>query len=556
LKQISFIFDKITKENCLEFILNELKNYHNITTDFSKTSEILITNSFDHLVMHNKVIFFVNNLNILNSIYHRRVFRKHLEKSFVFTYSKYFAQIFQNFYKIPCHVQHPYFKHDQQNTREFIIHNLNNDLDIEFPNEKVKRFEGFSDIYKARILIHRPNINEDNSILICAAHSLNIPIITELNRFNQEFIDLNLSISENSNLSLWINKAKNIQGNQMRNNYDNLDGLIKKIEQNIQTTKNYSKLPQMADLLMQEQHRQTVTSRNNRNMAQFKPANENKPIIPDIAVTECNPEKILITGAIGDFLAIESMMTDFERENIKEVYYATRTYTSIMEIVEKSKCFPNLKSQIPLWTDFSQIFCFYRRSDIESRLNKNLTHISDYSISLKFAQHNKGLIRYNNSSFIKNKTEDISKFDLPDSFIVICPSSPDKSLPNRDLQPYEWAIILNELEKHNRVAVVLNVGNDKIPESSKILNLSNKTTYLEGVEILKKGSGYLGIDTSFSVLATKIFNNNCLGVKSNNRHLFDNLLNYYSPQTSFEFVSPNINSLINRFNFSYVRNIV
>ena len=87
-------------------------------------------------------------------------------------------------------------------------------------------------------------------------------------------------------------------------------------------------------------------------------------------------------------------------------------------------------------------------------------------------------------------------------------------------------------------AVVLNVGNDFIPTDDVIINLNNQTNFLESIEILKKGSGYLGVDSSLSVLATKLFPVSNLYVKSQNHHLQNFKHIYYMPQTDFSFIQP------------------
>lgn len=269
---------------------------------------------------------------------------------------------------------------------------------------------------------------------------------------------------------------------------------------------------------------------------------------------------ILITGGIGDFITLESFMLESERKSIESIFYATRAQKIIQEISQSLPSFPNLKNHIILWDDFSQRFSFASKNEVITALatksrkitnnterNKSerlftlLKDITDYSINAIFREI-PNLRPYNNSSLLIHKIADISKFSLPKDFFIICPYTPnDRRNPRRDFDKKDWNIILTFLEKIKIPGVVLNIGNDYIPESQYIINMTNASNFCESVEILKLAKGYFGIDSSLSVLAAKLFNEPNLVIKSNNNHCYINKHIYYAPHNrKFNFIKRSI----------------
>lgn len=268
------------------------------------------------------------------------------------------------------------------------------------------------------------------------------------------------------------------------------------------------------------------------------------------------PNAILITGGIGDFLTIESFMNDAQRIAIDSIFYATRAQKPIQEIISVLPNFPNLKNHTVLWDDFSKKFAFDSKNDVVqavifknmkmaeptarskiSRWNQLLAKVADYSISKIFIEI-PNLRPYNNSSFLKYNLANISKFNLPKEYYVICPFSPnDRRNPAREFNHMDWKGLLQILGDFP--GVVLNNANDPIPNNN-LINLSNQTTFLESIEILKKAKGYFGIDSSLSVLAAKLFDSPNLIIKSQNGHCYANKHIYYAPHKKFKFLQRGI----------------
>ena len=143
---------------------------------------------------------------------------------------------------------------------------------------------------------------------------------------------------------------------------------------------------------------------------------------------------------------------------------------------------------------------------------------------------------------MKNTLANIANFNLPENIITILPYSNDKRNKKRDFDAKDWENCIDFLKKNNYKGIVLNEGNDIVPENEIIINLSNKTSLLESIEILKFSNGYFGIDSWLSVLAAKLFDVPLLQIKSNNQHCIFHAYCYFAPHTNFSFIKKQIES--------------
>jgi hypothetical protein len=259
---------------------------------------------------------------------------------------------------------------------------------------------------------------------------------------------------------------------------------------------------------------------------------------------------VFITGGIGDVFAVESFLTDQERDSLTTIYYATNKREPIERLFRSLKSFPNLKNHINVWDNFSNFWCFYSLEDYLTRsqnlnnFKKNVEKSKDLSIMTIFDQIKNKNLKYNGSSFLKEKLVDIDTFQLPENYIVLCPFSTDKRSKERDFNAEDWNQTLKFLEQKNIKGVVINSGNDIVPKNSYLIDLSNLTKIEEAVEIVKAAKGYLGIDSWLSVLAAKVFNSLSLQIKSVNSHCLNNAAFYYAPKKEFNFINTKINTKI------------
>lgn len=258
---------------------------------------------------------------------------------------------------------------------------------------------------------------------------------------------------------------------------------------------------------------------------------------------------ILITGGVGDVIAIESLMKNEERNSIECIFYATRAATPCIELLTDLPNFPKLKRHLFLWKNFTDIFgfntkdqlvdkiCAYQPEDLQQTVRKLVAPVEDWSIAKIFNEDRP----YTYSSFTKYKLADIEKFNLPQDYYCICPyTNNDKRDLRRDYNATDWRETIRILDKKGVTGVIINKGAEAIPQNKRLINLNNKTTVREAIEIIKSGHGYIGIDSAFSVIAAKMYNPENIIIKSLNNHCYRWAHIYYAPMKSFEFMKKTI----------------
>lgn len=253
---------------------------------------------------------------------------------------------------------------------------------------------------------------------------------------------------------------------------------------------------------------------------------------------------IFISGGIGDVIALEGFMTEEERNLIDTVYYATNKYQSIESFFKCLTNFPSLKNHIPVWTDFSSLWCFFKKEDCINRLKLNcpqgLIKAKDYGIMPIFKEINLGRVPFVGSSLLIHKIAEITRFQLPDQYFVVCPYSTDKRNSARDFNNDDWGACVQILKNKGVKGVVLNQGNDAIPYCDQIINLSNSCKLPECFEVVKNSIGYIGIDSAMSVLAAQVLNPPNIMIKSVNRHCYENSKCYYPTQNNMDYLIKSI----------------
>lgn len=268
-------------------------------------------------------------------------------------------------------------------------------------------------------------------------------------------------------------------------------------------------------------------------------------------VREC----IFFTGGIGDVLALEPYFSDMLRSHLHTIHYATSKYKMIRQVFQALPNYPRLMHHVVLWEDFSKFWCFHTKNeviekDIAHRVNKrkpvrppipeNFAESEDWSIVPKFQKIREKKLVYGTSSVAQYPLCDIQHIALPSQFACITPCSTDKRAAGRDFHDGDWDITIQYLIDNNLYGVVLNTGADEIPVHNRIVDLSNKTTMLEAIEILKKAACFIGVDSCLSIVAAKLFTPDRLTVKSINQHFYNCKDIYLAPQKEFWFVVKNV----------------
>lgn len=254
---------------------------------------------------------------------------------------------------------------------------------------------------------------------------------------------------------------------------------------------------------------------------------------------------IFLTAGIGDFFALESFFPDRLRQSLNKVYYATKQHETIKKFFIPEE-YPNLKEHIPIWTDFSKFWSFDSKAHVINFLTKNghsdlitpgFLDTMDFSIHEIFPRFYKTWA-YNGPKVFKHSDTSLVK-DLPKNYVFVSPCSYDKRVKNRDFSESDWDALIKYLST-GKTGVIINQGDDEIPEHSSLINLSNKTTLNQAIGILSKANEYVGIDSCFSPLATKILQPNKITIKSVNWHCYHFLQPYFAPLKHFDFVGRTI----------------
>lgn len=252
-------------------------------------------------------------------------------------------------------------------------------------------------------------------------------------------------------------------------------------------------------------------------------------------------DKVVFTGGIGDIITIDSFFTNEDRQKIKKIYWATKTHHLSQQLFIKES-YPNLKKHIVAWNQFDLFPSFGEANWINKFTTPppGYNQAQDLSIANIFKTIIDNNIPFQGSCLLKNPLTNIKKFKLPKEYICITPGT-DNHDGVRNFTQYELINLDKWLIHTNQLGVI--IGTIPIPVCQNIIDLTNKTTMLESVEILKNAYGYIGVDSWLTVLATQLFDTNRLVIKSNNMHLFLYKTIYYGSQKSFDFIIRKIESL-------------
>ena len=264
---------------------------------------------------------------------------------------------------------------------------------------------------------------------------------------------------------------------------------------------------------------------------------------------------IIVTGGIGDFIALDYLCNFSKINNIIFIskqslnlknllnsidYYKNKYFCVYFDFIiinkpgfdninELIKYFPIIKKFIDIKIiNISEYFPYIKKNIEKFYLNSNI---------------------YGSKIVFKKYILDIKKFFcLPDNIVFINPYTEDnrvncikcnvihsginKCYLTRNFLNYDYENTYKFLKNNNLIGVIISSKEiiTPIKLSDLFINLSCKTTLLEAIEILKNCKYYIGIDGLFSIIASKIFNNDAIFIKSNNKHLYENNMVYYFPK--------------------------
>jgi ADP-heptose:LPS heptosyltransferase len=232
--------------------------------------------------------------------------------------------------------------------------------------------------------------------------------------------------------------------------------------------------------------------------------------------TESTPSgtSVLITGALGDWLAIESHLPDAWRASIETVYYATSRWQVIRELWERcaARSYPRLRHHVSLFEEWSRER--HNFVDVEE-LRQHVWvpgAVIDYSIAKLFPRIRAGELRYVGSSVPAaiSVARERERWGLPSRYAVVCPStSSPVTDPSRNFTADDWQAAGEIVRAWNLPMIILGRTTHSARGAHdvrgvRMIDLSGRTAVTSAAAIVCGASGYVGIDTAWSVLAAQV----------------------------------------------------
>lgn len=253
-------------------------------------------------------------------------------------------------------------------------------------------------------------------------------------------------------------------------------------------------------------------------------------------------DTFIINGAIGDFLLFDSLLTNQIRKRIKKIiiwnpFHPINPKGKLIEKMIKSNFDYNPKTEIkiinyPKLNGGINPANNLRFSHDMGWLNSTLNSIiksEKLDHSKTFIQHRMFLESTKNyksldyfkkmvkdskaeSSYITRRlTNSIFKHDfMREKYCVIVPYTS----PERTFKPWDLSQTLKILNEVLKMPGIVLTGHKINIENKNIINLAQKTTINESIEITKNAAAYIGIDSFLSIIATECIPENYIAVKA------------------------------------------
>jgi hypothetical protein len=256
-----------------------------------------------------------------------------------------------------------------------------------------------------------------------------------------------------------------------------------------------------------------------------------------------NKKFIIVTGGIGDFLTIDYFFLYTYKKNIIFISKQSLKLRNLLNFYKKKN-----NKFYSLYYDFSLINRpgFNNSIELTNVLpflkNINIVNISEHfpliRKIIKTKNINNNLIKDNfiiNNNLIKDIRQ---KFNIPEIFAIIHPYTEDNRINcincnfihtethqcdlTRNFIDTDYVNIFKFLNKKNITGVIISIQPVYLKESfenNNIINLSlSKLDIVDCIELVKQCTYFFGVDSFFSVIASKILHHNNIYVKCNNKH--------------------------------------
>lgn len=236
--------------------------------------------------------------------------------------------------------------------------------------------------------------------------------------------------------------------------------------------------------------------------------------------------KVLLTCGAGDFIAIESFLTHKETQSVDTIYWATRARETILPLIPFA--FPNVKNHIIVKDDWSDAFT--EGFSIESGKDLDLpTDVVDWNITKIRDEARRGSRQFRGSAFVKQQLAQVSDLNLPESYFVVHPFSINARTLDRDITAEEWTMICRSSRVCGIPVVVVNQGDETLKRYPGVIDLTNKLSLLQALEVVKQSRGFIGASSIFSVMASKVLSQSQLFIKGHDLLKNDFAWFYYAP---------------------------
>ena len=248
---------------------------------------------------------------------------------------------------------------------------------------------------------------------------------------------------------------------------------------------------------------------------------------------------IIVTGGIGDFLTVDYFFLYTYKKNIIFISKQSLKLRNVLNFYKKKD-----KNFYSLYYDFSlinkpgfdnsdeliNVFPFFK--------NINIVNISEqFQLIRKIIKTKKNI---NNNFIINNNLiKDIKeKFNIPEIFAIINPYTEDNRIHcincnfihkglqscglTRNFISTDYVNIFKFLEEKNITGVIISIQPIYLKDSFENINIINlslsKLDIIDCIELVKQCTYFFGVDSFFSVIASKILHHNNIYVKCNNNH--------------------------------------
>jgi hypothetical protein len=253
--------------------------------------------------------------------------------------------------------------------------------------------------------------------------------------------------------------------------------------------------------------------------------------------------RVLLTCGIGDFIAMESFLSPSECASVTAIHWATRARAGIMPLVPF--VFPNCTEHVierdTFGGAFTADFCISSRAE----LPKLPADVVDWNVRWITDEIRAGARPYHGSRVVDQELASLQRLGLPPMYFVVHPRSDNARTLERDLNGAEWFATQQYAKRSGAPLVIVDKGAHKLPaQLTGVIDLSNKLTVLEAIEVTKCAAAFVGCASFPAIVAAKTLPRSRFFVKANHsvRRFF--FWFYYAPHDVNDFVTDDLMKIL------------